>query len=139
MSKWAFSHLQQREQRAKPYFLFPLGTQSDHICQHPPPLTPPALDVALRLSPGQGSVGRNESHHFQARSLSSAHTVTRVIHMSLVPSHPPTGHRGATGKLEALRIPWMEGAVSRIPYGEQDPVPTPEATPFRLWVACLLC
>lgn len=58
MSKWAFSHLQQRQQRAKPYFLFPLGTQSDHICQLPSPL---ALDVAMRLSPGQGSVGRNEA------------------------------------------------------------------------------
>lgn len=103
------------------------------------PPTPRLRCGHARLSPGQRSVGRNEAHHFQARSLGSAHTVTRAIHMSLVPSHPPTGHRGATGKLEALGTPWMEGAVSRIPCGEQGPVPTPEATLFRLWVACLLC
>lgn len=118
---------------------YSLWAHSQTTFANRPPAPPPALDVAMRLRPGQESVGRNEAHHFQERSLRSAHTATCVIHMSLVPSHPPIGHRGATGKLEALGTPWMEGAVSHMPHVEQGPGPTPEATPFRLWVECLLC
>lgn len=124
---------------AKSQALLPIPSGHSQITFVNTPPPPTALDVAMRLRPGQESVGRNEVHHFQARSLRSAHIATCVIHMSLVPSHPLIGHRGATGKLEALGTPWMEGAAPYMPYVEQGPVPTPEATPSRLWVECLLC